>query len=184
MVKITKSCKTEREGVMKKLIVLGVMLLIGLCASGLAYAVSVNDTVGVLLTVGEKFTFAIGESVVDMGTVMEGSAGSGSVTMYAGTNRNLPWTIKVKSSTIASGANLIPLSNFKFYTFAAGEQAGTGTCIATATALTALDQLAYTASLVEKIDTDVRVTMGFVLDVPYSQPSGTYAATVTATMTE
>ncbi|MBU4376346.1 MAG: hypothetical protein KKD29_02575 [Candidatus Omnitrophica bacterium] len=168
---------------MKKLIVLGVALLVGLCFSGLAQAETANDTVGVLITVNPSFTFAIGESVVDMGTVAEGSGGSGSVTMYCGTNHNLPWTVQVKSGTIASGANLIPLSNFKFYTFViAGE--GAGTCVGTATALTLIDQLAYTAALSEYSDTDVRVNMGFVLDVPWSTPSGTYAATVTATMVE
>jgi len=169
---------------MKRLMVLGLMLLVGLCAIGLAHAESASDTVGVLITVDPSFTFAIGESVVDMGTVAEGAAGSGSITMYCGTNHNLPWTVQVKSSTIVAGANQIPLSNFKFYTFGAGDQAGEGTFVDTATALTQIDQLAYTANVNEKSDTDVRVAMGFVLDVPYGTPSGTYASTVTATMTE
>lgn len=169
---------------MKRLIVVGALILAGLCVSGLACAQSKSDTVGVLITVDPKFTFTIGESVVDMGTVAEGSAGSGSVTMYCGTNHGFPWNIRVQSSPIASGANEISLSNFKFYTFGAGDQAGTGTFVTDATMLSEDDQFAYSSAISEKNDTDVRVCMGFVLDVPYSTPAGTYAATVTATMSE
>lgn len=170
---------------MKKLmIVLVIGLLMGRCVSGVAYAASANDTVGVSIAVDPKFTFSIGEETVNMGTVEDGGTGSGSVTMYCGTNHNLPWTIQVKSSTIVSGGNEIPLSGFKFNTYGTGEQAGTGTFVGTATALALSDQLAYTAAASEYSDTDVRVCMGFALAVPYSTPSGTYAATVTATMTE
>jgi len=185
--KTTKSSKNQEEGVMKKLIVLGVMLLLGLCASGLAYALSAYDTVAVSMTVDPSFTFAIGEASVAMGSVIPGGTGGGSATMYCGTNRNIPWTIQVKSGTIVSGANSIPLSGFKFNTYALPDGGGTnsaGTFVGTMTAFTAADQLAYTAATAEKVDLDVRVGLGLQLFAPLTTIAGTYAATVTATMTE
>ena len=172
---------------MKKLIVLGVMLLLGLFASGSAYAISASDTVGVSITVDPSFTFAIGEASIAMGNVAPGVAGGGTATMYCGTNRNLPWTIQVKSSTVISGTNSIPLSGFKFNTYAlpdGGAVNSAGTFVGTKTVFTAADQLAYTCSALEKTDTDVRVGLGLELTPPFTTVAGTYAATVTATMTE
>jgi hypothetical protein len=185
--KTTKSGKNQEEGVMKKLIVVGAMLLLGLCASGLAYALSANDTVAVSMTVDPSFTFAIGEVSVAMGNVASGGTGGGTATLYCGTNRNIPWTIQVKSSTVVSGANSIPLTGFKFNTYALPDSGGTnsaGTFVGTMTAFTAIDQLAYTAAASEKNDLDVKIGLGLQLFAPLTTVTGTYAATVTATMTE
>lgn len=174
---------------MKKLIALGAILCIALLVGGVAYASSVPDTVDVTLTVGPIFTFSIGEAIVDMGSVAEGASGVIGCTMYCSTNQNNAWRIQVKSSTVDGiiPGNQIPLSNLKFNTYALADGGGTnsaGTFIAVDTALTGLDQLAYTAAAAEASDTDVRVGMVFVLDVPYSTSADTYTATVTATMTE
>lgn len=174
---------------MKKLmVVLGVALSLGLCAGGLASAAeSKSDTVGVSITVNPSFTFAIDEASIAMGNVAPGGTGGGTATMYCGTNRNLPWTIQIKSTTITDGANQIPLSSFKFNTYALPDSGGTnsaGTFVATGTALAVVDQLAYTSAAAEKVDTDVRVGLGLQLATPFNTVAGTYTATVTATMTE
>lgn len=172
---------------MKRLITSGVMLLIGLCVSGLVYAESASDTTGVTITVNPSFTFSIGEASIAMGSFAPGGTGGGTATMYCGTNRNLPWTVQIKSTTIASGGDSIPLSAFKFTTYALPDSGSTnsaGTFITTGTALTTTDQLAYTCAATEKVDTDVRVGLGLQIITPFNTVSGTYAATVTATMTE
>lgn len=175
---------------MKKLIALGVILCIALLVGGIAYAASASDPVDVTLTVGPIFTFSIGEAIVDMGIVAEGASGSGGCTMYCSTNQGNAWTIQVQSTTV-DGTGLtppqIPLSNLKFQTYAmpdGGAVNSAGTFVIVDTALTGIGQLAYTAAAAEAYDTDVRVGMVLVLDVPYSQPADTYTATVTATMTE
>ncbi len=173
---------------MKKLIAISAMLLVILSASGVSYASSAADPVGVLLTVGPTFTFAIGEAVVDMGTVAVGASGGGGVVMWCATNQGNPWTVLVQSTTIDGlPGNQIPLSNFLFNTYALADGGGVdsaGTFVGTPTVLTQIDQLAYTAAASEYSDTDVRVGMYLSLNVPWDQTADTYAATVTATMTE
>jgi hypothetical protein len=174
---------------MKKLMILIIVLVLAVCAGRVAYASSASDAVGVLLTVGPKFAFVIGEDVVDMGTVAEGAGGVGGVTMYCSTNQGNPWTILVRTTDVTGGttAATIPLSNFKFQTYALADGDGansSGTFVATDTALAATDTLAYRSATSEASDTDVRVGMVLILNVPYGTPADTYAATVTATMAE
>jgi len=78
----------------------------------------------------------------------------------------------------------IVIAFFKFYTYGAGEQAGTGTYVTTPTNFAATDKLAYTSAASEYSDTDVRVCLGMVINVPVSQVAGTYSCAVIATMTE
>ncbi len=183
-----KTAKVEEEVVVKKLVLLVWLVLAAwFCAGGLAYAQSASDTVGVSITVDPSFTFAIGETSIAMGNVAPGGTGGGTVTMYCGTNRNIPWTVQIKSTGIISGGNEIPLSCFKFTTYALPDGGGTnsaGTFVATGTAITGADQLAYVCAPAERVDTDVRVGMGLQIVTPFNVESGTYSATVTTTMTE
>ena len=174
---------------MKKLIAISAMLLVVLFASGVSYAVSDSDAVAVLLTVGNTFSIEIGEDVLDFGTIVEGNAGFGGATMYCATNLSTPWTVLVNATPVIGGSTgaEIPMDpNFKFQTFTANDGEGNpsvGTFVSERP-LALTDQLAYTADITEYSDTDVRVTLFLVLDVPYSTPADTYASLVTATMTE
>jgi hypothetical protein len=176
---------TIEEGMkMKKLIVLGVMLLVGIFSIGAAYASSINKDIAVTLNVDPNFTFALDTYAINMGTLALGATGGGTITMYCGTNQNNPWTIQVKSSKVLSGTNEIPLTNFKFVTYGVGDEKGVGTYVDTQTALTEVNQTAYTAAASEKSDTYVTVCMGLELFIPWNTTAGAYGSTVTATMTE
>lgn len=175
---------------MKKLITISAMLLVVLFVSSVAYAASDSDQVAVLLTVGPIFSIDIEDSVLDWGEVAQGAAGYGGTTMYCSTNQGNPWTILVNATPVIGGTTgaEIPMDpNFKFSTYALPDWGGTpsaGTFVDPPVVLSTVDQLAYTAAASEYSDTDCRVGLFLVLDVPYGQTADTYASTVTATMTE
>ena len=175
---------------MKKLIAISAMLLVVLFASGVAYAASDSDSIAVLLTVASDFGIDIPEPVLDFGSIVEGEAGYGSVTMYCTTNLGNPWTILVNATPVLGGSTgaEIPMDpNFRFSTFSALDYNGNpsvGTFVDPPIPLSLIDQLAYTAAISEYSDTDCRVGLFLVLDVPYGTTADTYASLVTATMTE
>ena len=184
--------KEEKEvKKMKKLITIGIAVLFVLGVSVSAYALSDNENIGVTLNVGTVFSITAvedaegGDQLIDIGLVSGGDEVGGNIVMYCSTNQGKPWTIQVHGEDLTNeGETLsIPVGNIKFSMWAGGDQAGTGT-VYTDVIMTTADQPAYMASIFECSDTDVRVSMGITVSVPWSQTEGYYGGDITITMTE
>lgn len=172
---------------MKKLIIVSTIICLALLIGSVEVANALNDTVDVSLTVTGLFTFAIGETSLDFGEVIDGAAGGAGATMWCASNLGTAWVIDIKSTAVVgdSTAGEIPLSNLTFSTYAlndGGGVASAGTFVGTDTALALTDQQAYAAALTEYSDTDVQVGLYITLNVPYSTQQDTYRSTVTCTM--
>lgn len=187
MVKITKSRKTEKEGVMKKLIVVGLVAMLAIFAGSVAQAqMDTAQNVQVLVGVTAVFGFDIWETEhVQSDTVVPGVAGMGDVHIGATSNHTIPWKI-MASSAGAIGQNHGVVLPIKMTTGIAGTEAGTKV---TDLVLTSSAQAIYTAAASEYPKTGVQVGAMYV--VPTSDgyvtpltPQDLYVGNIVLTMTE
>ena len=181
---------------MKKLIAIVAVLSAALLIGGLAYALPVNDTVDVSLTIGGTFTFGIDEASVTLNDPNPGIGETvgGGVTLSCGSNYGNKWAVDIRATELSSGVATIPFDDpetgnpaYDFTTYPLLDGTGTsslGDCVDPAIALDVGDQRAYTADVTEYSDTQVLVGAYFTIRVPWSQQVGTYTSTITATMYE
>jgi hypothetical protein len=185
----TKRKKRERRGAkMRRLVAVTLMLLL-LAVSGQAHASSVSKSVGVTAVVDPRFTFALDTYSIDMGTIAPGGEGGGVVTLYCGSNQGRRWLVGVWSSGLVSQSGTeISLSKFSFCTYGVGDEAGVGTYQLwvpfTLSQGGSFSYIAYRPAPSEYSDPDVRIQMGFKVNVPWNTPAGIYSATVHLTMVE
>ena len=108
--------------------------------------------------------------------------------MYCATNQGLLWWIDTTASPLLGGSTSaeIPLSYFTFQTYALPDGEGVfseGTFVDMDTPFSQHWQMAYVAAPSEYCDTDVRIGMVVVIDVPWGQQADTYASEVMLSMT-
>jgi len=180
MVKITKSRKTEREGVMKKLIVAGLVAMLAIFAGSVAQAaMNTTQNVQVLVGVTEVFGFDIQElERVQSDTVAPGVAGMGDIHIYANSNHTLPWKI-MASSTGAIGQSHAGVLPIKVTVLT-----GAGTKCAADTVLTGTAVAIYTAGTGEYPKQGVEVGAMYVAPTTLDTAQDLYIGNIILTMTE
>lgn len=180
MVKITKSRKTKREGVMKKLIVAGLVAVLAIFAGSVAQAaMNTTQNVQVLVGVTEVFGFDIWDTErTQSDTVAPGEAGMGDIHIGASSNHTVPWKIMASSSG-AVGQNHGQVLPIKMTVIT-----GAGTKCAADTVLTGSPIAIYTAAATEYPKQGVEVGAMYVAPTTLDTAQDLYTGTIVLTMTE
>ena len=176
---------------MKKLIALGIAIVVVLAMSVTAEALSDSKPIGITLNITDVFELEVLDdgdldTLLELGLLDEGATSGGNLLCTAKTNQGNAWTLQIQGEdlTNAGATQSITVDNIKFKTYSGGGSPGVGTYVTAFTPVTTADQPAYTADVSEYSDTWVTVMMGLEVFVPYGTISDYYGGDLTITMVE
>jgi hypothetical protein len=143
------------------------------------------DDVGLGATVGVNsiFTIEVSPSSLDFGTTdPSNTTPTRNVTVECNTNNNRLWFVQISNiSELTSDIYTIPNTEFNWW----GSSTGSGSWSPGTGTMSITPYTFYTAGSGEYITTSpVILNLSLNIDIPSSQPAGTYTTTITFTMSE